>query len=55
MRKILCGALAFIICSLCVVSNAENNIQDQQEAIKKQIEKSEEQLEVVQSDLKINR
>ena len=55
MRKILCGVLTIILCSVSIIGYAENdNIQDQQEAIKKEIEKSEEELEVVQSELSSN-
>ena len=55
MRKILCGVLAFIICSFSIISLAtEYNMKDEQDNIKKQIEKSEEELQVVQSELTAN-
>ncbi len=55
MRKILCGVLAFIICSFSIISLATDyNMKDEQDNIKKQIEKSEEELQVVQSELTAN-
>ena len=68
MRKILCGVLAFVICSFSIITYAEdenttnttntaNNVTDlqtKQEEIKKQIEEQNGQLQDVQEELTEN-
>ena len=55
MRKILCGVLAFIICSLSIISYAEQtNLKQEQEDLKTKIEQSTGDLENVQNELSEN-
>ncbi len=55
MRKVLCGFLSFIICTLSIVSYAEQtNLQQEQENLKDQIQKSNEDLTDVKDELSDN-
>ena len=55
MRKVLCGILAFIICSIHIASYAEDyDIQKEQEEIKNKIEQSTNDLQNVQEELSDN-
>lgn len=56
MRKILCGVLAFIICSFSIVSLAEEitDLQTKQEELRNQINEASGELEGVQDELSEN-
>ncbi len=55
MRKVLTGILAFIICSLSIISYAQQaNLQEEQEQLKDKIEQSTSDLENVQDELSEN-
>ncbi len=55
MRRILCGILAFVICTLSVISFAEDyDMQKEQQNIKDKIDQSTNELEGVQNELSEN-
>lgn len=56
MRKLLCGVLAFIICSFSIFSYAEEttNLQSEQQNLQNQINESNQNLQNVQNELSDN-
>ena len=55
MRRVLCGILAFIICSISLVSYCQdNNLQKEQDDLKSKIQKSTDDLGNVKTELSDN-
>lgn len=56
MRKFLCITLAFIMCNICVFSYAANSqeLQQQEEKLKNQINEATEELQNVDDELSVN-